>query len=213
MQRFYRFLAWFVVVVGILVGVLRATAIRWWQVPTNDPELAASLAPTLRAGDWVLLWRLTPSGLGDLVLCPDPDDATNVVVGRIVGESSAKITIHGQSVRVDDKELDIEYNCTERTFSIENPDNGQEEELNCDMENVGGVLHMRGYNNDRRQRAAFNKQVEPGRVFLVSDNRVHPFDSRHYGTLDRRTCTEMVFFRLVSKDGFFDVPNRLTKIR
>jgi hypothetical protein len=42
---------------------------------------------------------------------------------------------------------------------------------------------------------------------------MHPFDSRHFGTVDRRTCTEKVFFRLVSKDGFFDAANRLSSIR
>ncbi|MGC4093575.1 MAG: hypothetical protein QM756_37890 [Polyangiaceae bacterium] len=50
---------WFVLVVGVLVGVARATAIRWWRVPEDDPYLEASIAPTLRPGDLdlALAWK------------------------------------------------------------------------------------------------------------------------------------------------------------
>jgi hypothetical protein len=47
----------------------------------------------------------------------------------------------------------------------------------------------------------------------VSDNRQFPWDSREFGAVPRATCTEAVVFRLVSKDGFFDVANRFTLIR
>ena len=55
--------------------------------------------------------------------------------------------------------------------------------------------------------------VPSGHVYLVSDNRQFPWDSREFGPVERTTCAETVFFRLVSKDGFFDVANRLTVIR
>lgn len=213
MQKVYRLLAWSVVLLGVLIGALRLTAIRWWQLPTNDPELAASVAPSLRGGDWILLWRLTRPGKGDLVVCPDPDDPTNVVVGRIAADANDEVVINGQEVMVNDHKFEIEYNCTERMFSIVDPDSLEPKEIYCDMENINDVLHKRGYAADERTRRSFKKRVESGRVFLLSDNRAHPFDSRHFGTLERSSCHETVFFRLVSKDGFFDVGSRLQVVR
>jgi signal peptidase I len=214
-QRIYRFLAWLALALVAAVAILRATALRWWQVPLGDPELAASIAPSLSAGDWVLLWNLTRPSLGDLVVCPDPSDPSMVVMGRIAAEASDDVVIHGgREVLVNGKPFDIEYNCTNRVFSVIDPDTLKEVELFCDMESVGGVLHQRGYSADKRKdRAKFAKRVGQGEVFLLSDNRAHPFDSRHFGTVARATCRERVFFRLVSERGFFDVANRLTTIR
>jgi signal peptidase I len=201
-------------VAAIFVGVARGLAIRWWQVPLGDPELSASIAPSLGGGDWVLLWRLTRPGLGDLVMCPDPDDPTNVVIGRIAAEAHQTIVINGDDLTVDDKHFNIEYNCTEQAFSVTNPDSLKQEDLYCDMEDVGEKLHMRGYGGSKlRSTRKYKKTVGSGEVFLLSDNRAFPFDSRHYGVIERRTCTETIFFRLVSAQGFLDVKTRLTTVR
>ncbi len=213
MDKVYRLLAWVIVIAGVLIGILRITAIRWWQVPPTDQELGASLGPTLRAGDWVLLWRLTQPSLGDLVVCPDPDDASNVVMGRVAAQAGDQVTIHGQKVLVNDETFDIEFNCTDRMFSMLNPETMKEVEVFCDMENIDGVLHKRGYEAEGRAMRKFAARVESGKIFLLSDNRAYPFDSRHFGTLDRLSCQETVFFRLVSTKGFWDVDSRLTYIR
>jgi type IV secretory pathway protease TraF len=55
--------------------------------------------------------------------------------------------------------------------------------------------------------------VEPGSVFLVSDNRRYPFDSRDFGPLPKASCNEAIVFRLVSRLGFSDVDTRLTWIQ
>lgn len=213
MQKILRFLVWFGIVLGAVVGILRTTALRWWQVPANDPELAASLAPTLRAGDWVILWRLTKPAVGALVMCPDPDDPQAVVMGRIMAQGGQAVELQGTAVKVDGRVPPVEYNCTERTFTVVNPDTLKPEELSCDMEDVGGKLHKRGHGTPTSTPRVFSKAVPNDQVFLVSDNRVHPFDSRHFGTLDAAACRESVVFRLVSRDGFFDVANRLDYIR
>src|SRR5690606_10146167 len=154
--------------------------------------------PTLRAGDWVLLWRLTRPSVGDLVLCPDPDDAANVVMGRVAADAGDRVTIHGQKVVVDDQTFDVEVNCTDRMFSMLHPVSRKEVEIFCDMENVNGVRHTRGYQPEGRLLRKFATRVESGKIFLLSDNRAYPFDSRHFGTIDRLSCQETVFFRLVS---------------
>lgn len=217
MDKVYRFTGWTVLVMVALTAILRIIALRWWELPSlsADPELAASLAPSLEGGDWVLLWRLTRPGKGDLVVCPDPDDPSNVVIGRIVAESGETISIDGQDVLLNGSKPGIEYNCTDQTFSVVDPDTTQSVDIFCDMEEVGDKLHRRGHNAhlEKNRSRRFEKTVEPGRVFLLSDNRVHPFDSRHFGTVDRQSCKETVFFRLVSSRGFFDHARRLTYIR
>jgi hypothetical protein len=54
--------------------------------------------------------------------------------------------------------------------------------------------------------------VEAGQVFLVSDNRQLPYDSRDFGLVERATCKEMVFFRLFSAEGLKDVDHRFSLI-
>lgn len=212
-QKFYRFLAWSAIVLGAIVGILRATAIRWWKVPVDDLELVASLAPTLRGGDWVVLWRLTKPGVGSLVVCPDPDDPTAVVMGRIVATHGHHVSLLGPDVKIDGTTPLVEYNCTELKHTVTNPDTRRAVELSCDMEDIGGHLHARAYGKPDSTPRPFQKSVGPGQVFLLSDNRVHPFDSRHFGTLPADSCRESVVFRLVSDAGFFDVANRLDYIR
>ena len=38
---FIRAVGFTIVVLGIVIGLLRLTCLRWWQVPEDDPELAA----------------------------------------------------------------------------------------------------------------------------------------------------------------------------
>lgn len=212
MEKIFRFLAWMLIIGGLCVAALRVTAIRWWQVPPDDPELGVSLAPSLNAGDWVLLWRLTKPGIGDLVVCPDPDDPTNVVIGRMAAETGDRVTLQGQQVQRNGEAFRVEQNCNQRTFQVTDPEGEEDFELFCDMEFLGGKLHKRGFGSEEQGRK-FDARITQGKVFLLSDNRAFPFDSRHYGSVARESCKESLFFRLTSAEGFFDVDQRLTFIR
>lgn len=213
-MRLLRFLFWLAAILGVLVGVLRLTVLRWWQVPTDDPLLEASITPTLRGGDWVLLWRATPPSFGSLVLCPDPQEAGRVIVGRLVGEQGDTVAIEGATVSVNERAMRPESACTDATFRLTEPSTGQQIVQHCDVEATGSVAHMRGNLQElARQPLPVSRQVGDGKVFLVSDNRAYPFDSRHYGAVDRARCKETIFFRLVSRDGYPDEKQRFTYIR
>ena len=213
MEKIYRVIAWTLILVGLIIGALRASAIRWWQVPPNDPELGVSLAPSLNAGDWVLLWRLTKPGIGSLVVCPDPDDPTNVVVGRAIAGSQDLITIQNDQVLRNGEPFKTEQNCTQPRLVVTDPETDQEAELYCDMESVNGNLHKRGFLASKETARKFQTRVGSGQLFLLSDNRAFPFDSRHFGTVPRQSCKESIFYRLTSVKGFFDVEQRLTYVR
>jgi signal peptidase I len=201
-------------VLGIVIGIARLTAIRWWRVPGDDPALEASIAPTLRGGDLVLLWRATPPAFGALVVCPDPEDASRVVIGRIVGEGRDKLTIDGDSLEINDRSVHTETNCSDAMFEISDPFTGSPVEQSCVIEDLGGVGHMRGsIGSAKGAPPPSTREVGQGKVFLVSDNRRFPYDSRSYGSIDASTCKESIFFRLVSKNGFLDVKPRFTYVR
>lgn len=213
MRSLWRFLLWSAIVAATIVGVLRAVAIRWWRLPINDPWLEASVEPTLRGGDLVLLWRLTPPHFGDLVNCPEPNAPERVVVGRVFGEPGDAIEIEASSVKVNSHLFQTERACTEPRVTVKHPRTGQPVEQACDMENVGDALHpVASVAGQPGAPSKMATTVPDGRVFLVSDNRLFPFDSRDYGPVERSSCKESVFFRLWGLDGFFDVGRRFTYI-
>ncbi len=214
MRTLLRFALWTAIVAALLIGGLRAVAIRWWRVPTNDPWLEASIEPSLRGGDLIVLWRLTPPRFGDLVMCPEPKAPERVVIGRVMGEARDKVEIDGSGVSVNGHRFITETACSERTVSVKHPSKGELVEQDCHLEKVGGGLHPRAeVSGHRLQPAPVTANVPDGRVFLVSDNRLFPFDSRDFGPVERSTCKESVVFRLVGRDGFFDVARRFTYIR
>ena len=83
----------------------------------------------------------------------------------------------------------------------------------CEIETLGGVHHRRGVRGNAHTFPRSDEaEVRPGYVYLVSDNRLLPFDSRDYGELPAEICQERVFFRLAGAKGFSDVESRLSWI-
>ncbi|MEO8904649.1 MAG: signal peptidase I [Polyangiaceae bacterium] len=210
MAKFLRYLAWASVIIGVVVGLLRFTVLRWWQVPSGDPYLDASIAPTLHGGDWVVSWRGSAPKAGDLTMCLEPK-TTRAVIGRIVGVQGERIKMERDALFVNDKSADNSGSCD--SFSARDPATGLEVKQPCSQELVGDKTHLLGMlGAGATAPATADVQVAPAQAFLASDNRRFPWDSRDFGLVDRATCTETIVFRLVSKNGFFDVPNRLMLI-
>jgi len=200
-------------VLALFIGALRAVAIRWWRLPSNDPWLEASVEPSMRGGDLVLLWRLTAPRFGDLVICPEPNAPERVVVGRIMGEAGDKIVIEASTVIVNGHYFPTERACLDPKITVRHPRNGQPVEQACDQEVTGGGMHQRASASGHPDPPPrVETQVPAGRVFLVSDNRLFPLDSRDFGPVERGSCRESIFYRLVGQDGFFDVSRRFTYI-
>ncbi len=212
MRKLVRFLLWTAIIVGAIIGVARYTAIRWWRVPENDPYLEASISPSLRGGDLIILWRLTAPSFGDLVLCPEPEAPERVVIGRIAGESNDKVRLEGGQVQTNRSVAPTERACGK--FLATNPSTGREIEQDCDIEVLGGRGHMRGRAiiRDGQKPKLIERKVKEDTVFLLSDNRQFPYDSRDFGFVERATCKETVVFRLVSKAGFNDEESRMVFI-
>jgi len=218
MRGLLRALIWTALVLAVLIGVARALAIRWWRVPADDPQLEASIAPTLRGGDLVILWRLTEPDIGDLVLCPEParsdSEGGRIVIGRIVAETGDDVEVKDGRIFVNKAPLLTESSCPNGTFQVYNPVTDLEIEQHCSIERIGATLHQVGRPSTTVAAPPDQASVEVGRgqVWLASDNRGLPYDSRDYGSVTRGECSETVIFRLVSAAGYFDVEGRLTVI-
>lgn len=214
MRGFSKVLVWLIVVLAVIVGVARAVAIRWWRVPADDPYLEASILPTLRGGDLVILWRLTKPLYGDLVVCPEPGADGRIVIGRIVAEGGDTVEIKKGTVTINDRRIPTESACNERVFSALDPESSNEVKQHCDMVELGSSTHMRGgiIAGAQLPNDLDATDINPEQVFLVSDNRQFPYDSRDFGAVDVASCKESIVFRLTSKEGFFDVGGRLEVI-
>ncbi|MEP7050450.1 MAG: signal peptidase I [Pseudomonadota bacterium] len=208
MAKFLRYLAWAVAILGLLVGALRATVIRWWQVPSGDPYLDASITPTLHGGDWVISWRGTPPKDGDLTACAEPK-TSRLVIARIVGLGGEHVQMTAAALFVNGKPADNRNSCD--SFTSRDPATGLEVKQGCSEEEVAGKVHLIGRLGNDAARPA-DVDVPADLAFLASDNRRFPWDSRDFGLVERSTCTETIVFRLVSSAGFFDVPNRFCLI-
>jgi signal peptidase I len=210
-----RIIVFCAVVLGVVVAGLRFTCLRWWQVPVDDPELAASIAPTLAPGDWIILWRASAPGFGDLVVCPDSENPGDMFIGRIAGEPGDRLEVDDAgTITVNKARARSEHACESPKFLVDNPRNGEPIELRCDVELLGGVHHKRALVPEKGLRPTPAKhEVEAGAVYLISDNRVYPFDSRDFGAVAQASCNETVVFRLVSRLGFSDVQTRLSWIQ
>jgi type IV secretory pathway protease TraF len=105
-----------------------------------------------------------------------------------------------------------EGSCYVDKFTAIDPETELPVEQTCTIEKLGSRMHPRGDVRGRPVPEVKSTQP-PGQVFLVSDNRMLPYDSRDFGPVDRTTCKEKVFFRLVGTEGFKDVASRFTFIQ
>ena|SRR5690348_7115670 len=213
MRALGRWALWTLVGTGVVVGSLRAVALRWWKVPEGDPWLEASVAPTLRGGDWILAWRLTDPGLGSLVLCPEPKHTERLTVGRLIGDAGDTVRVEGSRIVVNGRNFRSEGSCPNDTFKVDAPQGQKDVEQRCSTEVAHGLVHLRGEAEETAELTVYEQEVANGESLLISDNRRYPYDSRDYGPIVRATCKETVVFRLFGKGGFFDAKTRFQYIR
>ena len=212
-----KFSIWFGGFLLISCLLLRLVAFRTYVIPSDDDELAFSLAPSLSPGDLVLLWRLTEASVGDLVVCRDPEDEKYDVIGRLIGKGNDKLEFSGPNVSINGARMATESACKESIVTVYHPSDSSEVKARCSMEAIGGTTHKRAQaiGDDLYFQDSDSEFVEVSHSthFLLSDNRVFPYDSRTYGEIDWGDCPEQVVFRLWGTKGFTDAETRFTFIK
>lgn len=201
------------VFLGVVLVGLRATCLEIWTIPSDDTLFNASIAPTLGAGDVVVLWRRGTPSFGDLVRCADPEAQGRYVIGRILGEPGDHVVADGVSVSLNTKTVPTMVACAPPKVTVADPQTGNPIELFCDIEELGGGSYprLRPPSADARAKVT-TADVTAGNVFLVSDDRYFHDDSRDFGQIPKSTCEERIVYRFWSQRGWFDQEKRLTYI-
>jgi signal peptidase I len=209
-RKFAKFLLWTAIFLGIISGILYLTLFWVWVVPSDDPLMSTSIEPSLSPGDVIVMMHAGKRGYGELVRCVDPDEPRRFVIGRIAAEGGDTLVIDNGRLVVNGKSVSFEYACSKRNFTVKDPTTGSPVDMICHVEELGAVSHKTGVRPGQEGETPITKTVQPGHVFLVSDNRFYPADSRIYGSIPIESCDSRVLFRFWSGAGFSDVENRFT---
>jgi signal peptidase I len=204
------FLSWLSACALLCLLALYAFVFDVWRVPEDDPLLAASVEPALRAGDLVAVVRRPSVTRGVLVRCADPDAQGRFVVARAIARDGDRIEIAGDRVSLDGRPLPQPHECAVPEVSVYDPRAAAAVSLVCSTEDYGdfpyGTLRA-----PEPSDPTVGATVPASRWFLVSDNRHAHLDSRDYGPIDPRTCQHIVF-RLAGASGLRDADRRLQPI-
>jgi signal peptidase I len=211
MRTWLKILAWVAGILAIVVGVLYAFVFDVWTVPSDDPMEAASIEPTLSAGDIVLVSRHT-SGVarGNLLRCPDPQAPGRFVVARAIGSAGELLELRDEVLTLDGRRMPSPRACDTPTMVLHDPQSDQDVNMRCSVEEFGerDFWALRAADHPEPPTKA---PVENGKWFLVSDDRHIHVDSRDFGQIDPSACQHVVF-RVVSRAGFGDSKKRLSVI-
>jgi signal peptidase I len=212
MRRLVNGLLWTLGFLLVVALALRALVLDVWTVP-NDPVLSASIAPTLAAGDTiVVLTRGTP-GFGELVRCADPETPGSYIVGRIAGLAGDIVETDGSTLIVNNTRYEGESACPSPKLMVADPSTGRDVEVACDEVTMGSGRHARGVSRKRPLERPLRTQVRLDTVFLLSDHRTLHDDSRDFGLQPRAACKQRIVFRLWSRGGWGDEEGRFTYVR
>lgn len=212
-MKFLRNLFWTVLILGAIAGVARLTIIDVWKLPEDAANIGISVEPTLSEGDLVLMLTRGTPGFGDLVRCIDPEDTSTFVVGRVAGVPGDTVVAHGRSLTVNGKRYESENVCPQGSSTVVHPVSGEKVTLICDQVEMGGRVHDRGSSEKREIATPTQVTVGQGMLFLLSDDRSYPYDSRRFGQVPITACKSRIFFRLWGKGGWADGSHRLSYIR
>lgn len=183
----FRLIGWTLAFVIVAAVVLRLFFLDLAVVGHN------AMAPTLVAGDEVLVWRRGEIEVGDVVVCPYPSRAYDFVVGRVAGKRGDKVAIEEGTLSINGRPA-----LKQRRGSMRfgDPLLRREETMTYSVEQLGSKEH--GVFERVRSHASMPPREIAQGIFLLSDNRQHPGqDSRSFGEVDPSSCLGKVVLRLV----------------
>lgn len=193
-----KFLGVVLVLALVAGGVLYAFFVKVVEVGHN------AMAPTMILGDRVLVWNTQEFELGEVILCPHPEQAGRYVMGRVVGRPGQTIEMDRGGLRIngDAPETDIQGLVT-----FVDGETGREEQMRMAVEDILDHDHHIFWRERSEPRMRRPHRVSGG-LFLLNDNRTYPGeDSRTFGEVSPTTCVGRVFMRLTAAPSPAEVGN------
>jgi signal peptidase I len=155
------------------------------------------MAPTMLAGEQVLLWRDATPGFGDITVCAHPARPSELVFGRVVGRAGQTLkTTRGRlEINGDSPDADLQHVVR---YVVSNT--GRREDVRLVEEMLAGESHLALLPMDWALELR-DTTVEEGRLYLLGDNRAYRgFDSRTFGTVLASSCLGTLFMRMKPAD-------------
>ena len=182
-----KFLAAVAFVLAAVGGVLYGFFVRIVDVGHD------AMAPTIVAGDEILVWRTTDFELGEAVLCPHPQEPGRFVLGRIVGRPGHTVELgRGGQLSIAGERPDVDMRGTVDFYDTRRRRN---QSMCWGVANILDHTHQFMF-RERRPPEMRPHEVEGG-YFLLSDNRsFYGEDSRRFGEVEGSRCVGKVFMRL-----------------
>jgi signal peptidase I len=207
-KGFWRNTAWLTAIAAAIVGLLYLLVFDTWEVPAGDPMFSVSVAPNLSPGDRILTRRGSQPVVGQLARCASPQAPGQYVVGRVYGLAGSLVQIQGWNILTDGVPAGHPTRAC-GPVPMTHPATGELMTLLCGEEDAPAwTFRTLRIQNDYSFTGDLTARIDPGKAFLVSDNRVLHQDSRDFGQVDYSTC-EHVVFRLWGK-SYLDSSRRNT---
>lgn len=178
---------WLGALVLVVVGVLRLFFLDLVEVGHDG------MAPTMIAGETVLMWRgVDEPEMGDLLVCHHPTATGQMVIGRVVGKAGMTLRDVRGALEISGSVPDRDVLEMERFFD---QTTNQEGDYRRSLVKLGNTDHF-VYERERFVFRLRETRVEPNRVFLMADNRAAvQLDSRTFGTVPVSSCLGTLFMR------------------
>ncbi len=189
-SSFTRSLAWFVAMASAVLLLLYLFVFDTWEIPGNDPAFVASVEPMLRPQDRILTSRHSAPRFGELARCLVPDGRGTFTIGRVFGNEGETVEVLNERVAVNGKAPSSRFQCG--VVSVVHPVSQAQLPLTCSVEDNGAFTYSVLTHPEYREGHTV-ALVEPGKIFLVSDDRHIHYDSRDFGQVDASTCQHVVF--------------------
>jgi signal peptidase I len=203
-RSFTRTLLWLAAILGAIGLLLYLFVFDTWVVPGSDRLFVASIAPTLKADDRILTRRGGTPKVGELARCMEPG-TNNYVIGRMMGGPNDLVEVKGAFVTTNGVGIPPRHACS--PYPLTHPVTEELVSLSCSAVETGAWTYQ-FLTRPEFPEGDHAAKVEPGRAYLISDNRHMHKDSRDFGTVDLATC-EHVVFRLWGA-SFTDASRRFT---
>jgi signal peptidase I len=191
-KGFTRGVLWVAGILGAICLLLHLFVFEVWTVPRGPDDLfGASILPTLKVDDRVLVQRGRRPNIGELARCSSPLVSGGYVVGRVFGKSRDRVEVTDRRVTTNGQALASRYACP--PVVVPHPVTQSLVTMHCEAHETGAWTFETLSPPEGMSAGTSQAVVEPGKVYLLSDNRLMHHDSRDFGQVDESTCEHIVF--------------------
>lgn len=190
MRGFVRGVIWLAVILGAVGVLLWLFVVDSWRVPAGVDQFPASIQPTLAVDDLILVRRSGTPGYGELARCVSPRDGS-LVVGRVFGVPGDHVEVTDDIVTTNGRPFSARHGCP--AVTIPHPVTQSLVKMNCAVGETGAWSFEYLTSSEHFSSGRSAADVAPGKLYLLSDNRLMHQDSRDFGQVDQDSCQHIVY--------------------